>query len=314
MNEINKKIYFIPLFLVPWWRVKNGGMKMRKIFFVILVLLSAIGCFESKEDYVLNPDGSGKVTIVGSFETTMPGMPAVDDPKEGMRHVKELLEKSKGVDAWSAISYDRTKEGRVSFKGTAYFSDISKLDLETFGKDASLTKDGNKLVLLIEENEEKEAMPGKKLSAEEVKTQVEQAKKQWQTMKTMMGPMLEKIKQDLTYKLPGTVESSTNMKKIDASTVNILVDGAKLMAAMDAMMTDDAWLKKQAEAGAFASGDSSPPMDEEELNARIFGEKGPVKAVVTGPTQPQFDYKSEVAAAKAEYAKLMEKLTKETQE
>jgi hypothetical protein len=289
--------------------------KMRKILFVILVLLSAIGCFESKEDYVLNPDGSGKVTIVGSFETTMPGMPPVTDPKEGMRHVKELLEKSKGVDAWSGVSYDRTKEGRVSFKGTAYFPDISKLDLETFGKEASLKKEGNKLVLLIEEEEEEtEATPATKPSAEEMKTQVEQAKKQWQTMKTMMGPMLEKIKQDLTYKLPGAVESSTNMKKIDASTVNILVDGAKLMAAMDAMMTDEVWLKKQAEAGAFASGESGPPMDDEELNARIFCEKGPVKAVITGPLQPQFDYKSEVAAAKTEYTKLMEKLAKETQE
>ncbi len=287
---------------------------MRKVLFLILVLLSAIGCFESKEDYVLNPDGSGKVTIVGSFETTMPGMTPVSDPKEGIRHVKELLEKSKGVDAWSGVSYDRTKEGRVSFKGTAYFPDISKLDLETFGKDASLKKEGNKLILLIEEEEETEAIAAKKLSAEEMKTQVEQAKKQWQTMKTMTGPMLKEIKQDLTYKLPGAVESSTNMKKIDANTVNVLVDGAKLMAAMDAMMTDEAWLKKQAEAGAFASGESGPPMDEEELNARIFGEKGPVKAVITGPLQPQFDYKSEVAAAKTEYTKLLEKLAKETQE
>ncbi|HEY7160075.1 MAG TPA: hypothetical protein VH815_02400 [Acidobacteriota bacterium] len=287
---------------------------MRKIFFVVLLLFSAIGCFESKENYVLNPDGSGKVTIVGSFETAIPGMADVADTKEGMRQVKELLEKSKGVDAWSGVSYDRTKEGRVSFQGTAYFPDISKLDLETFGKDADLTKEGNNIVLLIEENEETEALPGKKLSADEVKTQVEKAKKQWQTMKSMMGPMLRKIKQDLTYRLPGTVESSTNMVKIDANTVNIQVDGAKLMAAMDAMMTDDAWLKKQAEAGAFGTGDSGPPMDQQELNQRLFGEKGPVKAVITGPAQPQFDYKSEVAAAKAEYTKLIEKLAKETQD
>ena len=287
---------------------------MRKILFVVLLLLSAIGCFESKEDYVLNADGSGKVTIVGSFETTIPGMPVSTDPKETIKQVKELLEKSKGVDAWSNVSYDRTKEGRVSFQGTAYFPDISKLDLETFGKDAKLNKEGNKLVLLIEEKEDGEpAPPPTKPSPEEVKTQIEQAKKQWQTMKTMMGPMLEKIKQDLTYKLPGPVESSTNLKKIDASTVNIQVDGAKFMAAMDAMMTDEAWLKKQAEAGAFAQGGSGPPMGDE-VNERIFGEKGPVKAVVTGPGQPQFDYKSEVAAAKAEYAKLMDKLTKETQQ
>lgn len=286
---------------------------MRKILFLSLVLLSAIGCFESKEDYVLNPDGSGKVTIVGTFETTMPGMTSSTDPKDTMMEVKELLEKSKGVDAWSGVTYDRTKEGRVSFKGTAYFPDISKLDLETFGKEANLKKEGNKLVLLIEEKEEMEESPAAKPTAEEVKAQVEQAKQQWQSMKKMMGPMLEKIKQDLTYKLPGTIETSTNMKKIDVNTVNVQVDGAKIMAAMDAMMTDDAWLKKQAEAGVFAKGGNAPNMDNDELNQRVFGEKGPVKVVMTGPGQSQFDYKTEVAAAKAEYTKLMDQLTKDTQ-
>lgn len=287
---------------------------MRKIVFVMLILLSAIGCFQSKEDYVLNPDGSGKVTIVGTFETTMAGMPSSTDPKDTMMEVKELLEKSKGVDAWSGVTFDRTKEGHISFQGTAYFPDISKLDLETFGKDANLKKEGNKLVLLIEEKEEIEgdAAPAKP-SAEEVKAQIEQAKKQWQSMKSMMGPMLEKIKQDLTYKLPGTIESSTNMKKIDANTVNIQVDGAKIMAAMDAMMNDDAWLKKQAEAGVFVKSGNAPNMDDDELNLRIFGEKGPVKVIITGPGQSQFDYKAEVDAAKVEYAKLMEHLSKDTQ-
>jgi hypothetical protein len=286
---------------------------MRKIFFVTLVLLSAIGCFESKEDYVLNPDGSGKVTIVGTFETIMPGMSASTNPKDTMMEVKELLEKSKGVDAWSGVTYDRTKEGRVSFKGTAYFPDISKLDLETFGKDANLKKEGNKLVLLIQEKEEIEETPAAKPSAEEAKAQVEQTKKQWQSMKSMIGPMLEKIKQDLTYKLPGTIESSTNMKKIDVNTVNIQVDGAKIMAAMDAMMNDDAWLKKQVEAGVFVKGGNAPNMDDDELNQRVFGERGPVKVVMTGPGQPQFDYKTEVAAAKAEYTKLMDQLTRDTE-
>lgn len=288
---------------------------MRRICLLMLIAMPCllIGCFESKEDYVLNPDGSGKVTIVGTFETGMPGMAPSTDPKETKKQVKELLEKSKGVDAWTGVSYDRTKEGRVSFKGTAYFPDISKLDLETFGKDANLKKVGGKLVLIVEEREEKPTQAPTKPSAEEVKTHVEQAKKEWQQMKAMMGPMLEKIKQDLTYRLPGAVESSTNMKKIDSATVNVQVDGAKFMAAMDAMMSDEVWLKKQAEAGAFAPGGSGPPIDDE-VNARIFGEKGPVKAIVTGPGKSQFDYKTEVAAAKPEYTKFMDQLTKDTQE
>jgi hypothetical protein len=225
--------------------------------------------------------------------------------------VKELLEKSRGVDAWSNITYERTKEGRIGFKGTAYFPNLSELDLETFGKEASFTKSGNNLVLQIEEKEKGDT-PQAKLTEDEIKAQINQSKQEWKQMKTIMGPMLEKIKQQLTYKLPSTVESSMNMKKVDSTTVTVQMDGTKLITAMDSMMADDAWLKKQAEAGNLGPGGSGPEIDEE-VNARMFGERGPVMAKISVSAAPQFDYQKEVATAKAEHAKFLEKLTKDAE-
>jgi hypothetical protein len=284
---------------------------MRKILFLVLLPFLFAGCFESKEEYVLNPDGSGKVVIVGSFETGIPGAPPSTDPKDASRQVKELLEKSRGVDAWSNVSYEKTKDGRIAFKGTAYFPKITELDLETFGKEASFTKQGNSLVLQIEEREEGDTPPAKPTESE-IKTQIEQSKKEWQQMKAMMGPMLEKIKQELIYKLPSSIETSMNMKKIDASTVSVQMDGAKLIAAMDSMMADDAWLKKQAEAGRLGPGGSGPAVDAE-VNARIYGERGPIMVKISGTATPQFDYKKESEAAKAEHTKFLEKLSKDSQ-
>jgi hypothetical protein len=286
---------------------------MKKIFILVLILAPFLlaGCFESKEEYVLNPDGSGKVNIVGSFETGIPGAPPSTDPNDTPRQVKELLEKSRGVDAWSNITYERTKEGRIGFKGTAYFPNLSELDLETFGKEASFTKSGNNLVLQIEEKEKGDT-PQAKLTEDEIKAQINQSKQEWKQMKTIIGPMLEKIKQQLTYKLPSTVESSMNMKKVDSTTVTVQMDGTKLITAMDSMMADDAWLKKQAEAGNLGPGGSGPEIDEE-VNARMFGERGPVMAKISVSAAPQFDYQKEVATAKAEHAKFLEKLTKDAE-
>ena len=107
---------------------------MRKVFFLVLSLVPFLlaGCFESKEEYVLNPDGSGKVIIVGSFETGMPGAPPSTDPKDASKQVKELLEKSKGIDAWTNVTYEQTKEGRIAFKGTAYFPKIAEFGFRDF--------------------------------------------------------------------------------------------------------------------------------------------------------------------------------------
>jgi hypothetical protein len=45
----------------------------------------------------------------------------------------------------------------------------------------------------------------------------------------------------------------------------------------------------------------------------MFGERGPVMAKISASASPQFDYQKEVAAAKAEHTKFLEKLNKDAE-
>ena len=130
-------------------------------------IVALAGCVETKDDFTINPDGSGKVVheltfqpmsfdMTGggtSFEMTPgeislemnvnepPGESSFDitstepdDPQAQVKKsVKEILTKSSGVDTWTDISYKMTIDDRVYFKGTAFFSDINKLSLHNAG-------------------------------------------------------------------------------------------------------------------------------------------------------------------------------------
>jgi hypothetical protein len=92
------------------------------------------GCFELRQDTTLNPDGSGKVVV----ETIMPDMSSMmtfgdqpaakpDPDVQLKKFAKDFIDGSKGVDAWSDVSFSMAEDGRMKFKGTAYFKDITAL-------------------------------------------------------------------------------------------------------------------------------------------------------------------------------------------
>src|SRR5262245_1962593 len=97
----------------------------------IACLLS--GCLETTRIYVLNPDGSGKVTV----DTLMPDQATAADGNEKPNPAKQkevaklmaqdLVSQSEGVDAWSDLVFDVNADGKAHIKGTAYFSDINNL-------------------------------------------------------------------------------------------------------------------------------------------------------------------------------------------
>src|SRR5438445_786747 len=87
------------------------------------------GCFETKEEFTLNPDGSGKVVHESSFQN----MNLSGDNEATEESLKEaiakVIEGAKGVDAWRDVSYKRLDDGRLYFKGTAYFKKLSDLNI-----------------------------------------------------------------------------------------------------------------------------------------------------------------------------------------
>ena len=221
------------------------------IKFLASILLFAGGCFETEEDYVLNPDGSGKVVFKSVFQTVN----IMGDEEEGSEEemksaVTKILEESSGVDAWKDVTFKRTDDGRISFKGTAYFKNISKLDVKAGGIETSNlrpcivnTPDG-KMVLELKDGKEDGRAVKKapvNLKEEEITAKIKAEKAKYQKSKAMLAGMLANMKMVLNFKMPGTIEKTTNFTKQEDGTLCVTVKGESLLKAMDEFAADDAW-------------------------------------------------------------------------
>ena len=278
-------------------------------------LVLAAGCLETEEEYTLNPDGSGKVTIKAIMRSVdMMGSQKAGTEREMKSAVKKILGESKGVEAWKDVSYKRLDDGRIYFEGTAYFADVSKLKLK-FGDTSrdmltpSFKKGpGGETLFELEGGEGTKSSrkdPPEKLTDEDVDREIKAARAQYQQMKPMMSAFFKDLKVKNRYHLPGTPEKVSNFKKAADGALEVILEGEKLLKAFDKRLTDDDWCKKQVKAGRNL-------LEEEgissELNEDIFGEKGPVQAVLKGELKPLFDYKTEVEAAKIAFPEMVKKL------
>ena len=116
-------------------RVKLAG--------ILLGGLLVAGCFEGKADVQFNPDGTGKIigtvafpldppwtspkkTVGAGKDATVVEVP----PGEQMRDaVSSLIKKSRGIETWKDVHFQRLGDGHVLFQGTAYFKDFSKVKI-----------------------------------------------------------------------------------------------------------------------------------------------------------------------------------------
>lgn len=290
---------------------------MRKALQVAAALAAVtllVGCFETKQDFTLNPDGSGKVRV----EMAMPQMPFSLGPTDSQadpdlmakQFVKGILDGSKGVDAWSEVSYTKTDDGRTRFLGTAYFKDLARLKLQSVKMEGiSFTKDSSGgMVLLMKEPESTQpAAPPKPIPEAQLAQQIEMQRMQYQQMRPMMAATIGTMKMDVSFLLPGTLAEVSGFKKQPSGAVGLAITGTQMLKVMDELMADDAYVRQGALAGKKGAGMGGPQMDEW-TKEKLFGTKGPLQARVTGPFQPRFAYDAEVRAAKAAYGAMIERL------
>lgn len=286
----------------------------RQILFSILLLFVAFclfGCFESKQDFTVNPDGSGKMTLEAWIDTSAAIQlgPAKSDAAEVESTAKDILQKSEGIEAWKDVTFNRAADGRVYFKGTGYFKDLSRVKVPNYGSEFWWSKEGKTLtVQLKEESETKGSEAKQNVSEEQVAAQIKQARTEWKRMRCLMESVLLGLKKDTTIRLPGKVTEVNNFVKESDSVIRVTFDGAKMMEVMDQMMADEAWMKEQARSGGLQqAGSSGPPMTQS-MNAKYFGQEGPVQAKVQLGSKSLFDYKKESAAAVKAYPKVLESL------
>lgn len=276
-------------------------MKTNRITTLIVAVMSLwyLGCYETKLDYTVNPDGSGKVLV----EVKATPMMETNQANAGASLAKDVLKNSAGIDTWKDIEYKKTDDGKNFFKGTAYFSDITKvrfknismLDSINFYKDAQ-----NNLILEMNSESKTEQKTSAKatLSSEEVDKFVTEQKSQFAQMKPMMGAFLGTMKTDISFQLPGKIEKVNNFKMDKSGLLRVSFNGQKLLDALDKLMANEEWWRAQALAGSDLQ--KGPPSGFE-MNEQLFGEKGPVRASSKGKFKAFFDYATEMAAAQAAF-------------
>ncbi|MEM6821209.1 MAG: hypothetical protein AAF558_04550 [Verrucomicrobiota bacterium] len=271
---------------------------------VICCLLTS--CLETKDHYIINPDGSGKVKHQALFQQVTINLSGEkrDPEKDSRKAVMALLKDSKGVEAWSDVTYKIQPDGRVLFNGTAYFRDVSKLTFKHGGTSFNLLDprfESGILTLDWEKEGEDTSESNEPLSIGEEDLAAERAK--YQQMKPMMAAMLGTLKVEKTFTLPGPVAEVSNMEKSGPQEVRVAIQGSEILSVLDTYIQQGEWLKQQLEQGRDWQKDFKP---DDSLNEQLLGSAGPVQARVgEGAQVAVFDYDKEVAAAEAAYGSML---------
>ncbi len=308
---------------------------MNKLLTALLIIASIVitGCVETRSEYTVNPDGSGKVVQEFTFSAealgmaqmqvqaqgqagaqateTIPMLNAQGDPETNLKlSVKKILDTAQGVNAWKDVSFEILPDGRMHFEGTAYFKDISAVKLEAQGMsdnaELQFARQGDQITLRLSSGESSPDAPQTatpEMTDAELNQKVQQAKMQFATMKPMMQGMFSSMKAETVFHLPGPISEASNMTVVDQNTASIEIDGQKLVAAVETLMQDDQYLKEQIRKGQ----DPLQGGDDDAMNEILFGSKGPVM-VTAAADAPQFDYDAEVAEAAANYDAMITRL------
>ena len=98
----------------------------------LVTALLVTGCIDTRREFTINPDGSGKVKIDSRFdlqEIRYSGKKMTDEQALNQQ-VGQIIQHSQGVSAWKDVAYKLEDDDvTVHFSGTAYFNDINKLML-----------------------------------------------------------------------------------------------------------------------------------------------------------------------------------------
>ena len=291
-------------------------MKMIKWLFLI-ALITLTGCIDEKQEYTINPDGSGKIFYSVNLKAmdlgALMGAQSGQAPKVDIKdNLKKLLENSDGIDTWKNVSYKALEDGRAHIEATGYFPDINKVVLDKSVQksqkpEIKFTKTGDKII--IEFVADTGQAPDKnttapKLTDEQIDEQVKMAKMSYQQGKIMTQSLMKDMKFDTTLHLPGKITKTSNFTKVDENTVQIAFDGEKAMKAMDLLMADEAYLKDMIKKGA----DPMQNPDQMKMNEMFFDEAAPVSVTVEKADKALFDYKVEMQAAKVKFPAMKDKL------
>ncbi len=228
-------------------------MRCLKRFLFIAIALLISGCVETKQVYQINPNGSGKVHIEATFSQmriqTNRGNeeqegPTREDSAQMYERVGKLIEKAEGVKAWDSVQYGLNDDGQTTFRGVAYFSDISKLQFQSLPMLPVIRFNENQMAWGVKPEPVDTAKPrsyrDSPLSKKEVRDRVKSIQKQFKRESKMVEMAASMFELEATYHLPFKVKAVKGVNQTGKRKV-------KVSLAVDSMLSKIAELMENEE-------------------------------------------------------------------
>ncbi len=280
-------------------------------------------CEESDLLYILNPDGSGRVTnrerILAS-ELDIYGREALEGL--AISTLAQFVLRSKGVDAWEKVSYTLAENGDVIVEATALFPDLGKLELATTASTPPLTtglkfdRGGEGRPASIQLRSPISSMPQQEKSEsrppdeETVAKEIAKTRGNWEQAEENIRPSFGDKRSKVTFHIGGEISSSSNFKKDAKNQVSLEITAPQMIDSLEKVILDDQLAKEVLETGAkIMANDGAPPIKPDTFNRLSFGEAKPIR-VEFKPGGIIFDYPSAVEAAKANPSELLGQVQK----
>ncbi|MBM4017848.1 MAG: hypothetical protein FJ288_05885 [Planctomycetes bacterium] len=291
-------------------------LRYTRLAAVLASAVLVVGCFEGKADFTFNPDGSGKVTGELLFPSRAPWLPArrppkpdetppASSPEDDMREcVTQLVKRSYGIDAWKDVSFERAADGRVRFKGTAYFKDLAKVRI--YPDDRSRIQfgpDGTNALLLILARSKPQAeapKPSRIPSPEEMAKRMKDMRQRYSDTKGALTTEVAGMKLDLVFHVPGTLEEMKGLEQ-QGTALSYAAEGSRIIQAVDSQVADGSYLRNVVLAGKSIN-------VKDMVNEKVFGLKGEVWARWKGPFRARFDYAAEANPARKAQQAMFQRL------
>lgn len=295
-----------------------------------LVAVLAAGCGESTWTWTLNPDGSGKVELDARLQPQIDifggRKGSEDDPDEmATRLARKILARSAGVAAWRDVSSGITDDGRVAFKGTAYFADLGAVEITADVSPGSALKpslsrrDDGLLELGVQpdnrgedptgdKEQRAEEKPATEQTPEEHALEVKKGKVAYQTARPIMTAFLSTMRTEMIVRPPGEVVEASGFTKLEDGRLRLVFDGPRLLREMEEYTKKDAARLAKLFSDTRGLGESETLV---RLNEFVFGEGARVRAVVRAGAEPLFDYARELAVARIDHERILDEFGRE---
>jgi len=262
----------------------------------LLLLLLGAGC-TSHFTYTINGDGTARIDI----DVSLP-----DDNYRQRQNIESAVARSKRVEGWSGVRYERSDTGSVRVRATAFVKDINGFRIPGSGRFAlELRNNANGTrTLFVKHNRQHSYTPRKALS--EAKVQEMIAKVRSDYAKQLQDPdnaKHRKIRYTLVIDPPGKVRTAINLKVRDDGRLEIDYSVADIQDALGEILKDKRVVREFVVAGEsiIKMGNVLTAL----LNERLFGIRAQVQAVLEGPFENQFDYPQALAGAETDHGKIV---------